>query len=265
MKSKDSRSLPRYPGGNEAGEAFSHYAADRSLTVVTETASGMYVGSSVCIRIDGRLFVATARHCIEPAVGYRLLPRGEIGHAGLQPIAASHPRSAPWPHDVAWLEIDPLSPGIGRLRALELSDLLVGQIHQPEQVFAVQGFPAEEVEDVASGALAPRSITLGTISLPPTDSRLVVEWPPSSAEDAGLQLVNPHGVSGGGVWRYPAFSDSLIWLPEASKLVGLAAAWLDSRCALYCEPIQNWLSLVATDHPGLKQAIATVSRFRTDA
>src|SRR5207249_4751223 len=84
---------------------------------------------------------------------------------------------------------------------------------------------------------------------------LVLEYPPQSSEDRGLELVHPRGMSGGGVWEFPRFESSLVWSPECAKLVAIIRSMVETRYRLFTEPAEDWLRLIADDFPVLRQRI----------
>lgn len=261
MKSRDTRNLPLPPGGREANDALINFTSDRSVAVLMRSdVGGTFVGSSTCVRIGNHFLLATAGHNLQgdtSADSLRLLPRGVRAHPGIPCIAKSQHRDLNKEADVAWIELEESVVADTGLRFLMIEDLLpAAPLVEPQAVF-IQGFPAAELEVHTEADVDPLSLGLLTTRLPSGTAEIVAEYPPNSPEDAGLELVAPHGVSGGGVWFVPRFEDHLIWSPEKVQLTGITRSWDRAKKILFAERIQEWLRLVATDFPDIEAAILT--------
>ena len=258
MKSRDRRSLDLPPGAIEANEAMISYVSDRSVAIIVSDPGGQVtIGSGTCVRINSCYLVATAAHLLDDVSSQahiRIVPRGLFDHAGVPFRARSEPAA---PHDVGWIQLECSSTAESGLRFLELDDLLCGQRHNPELPFLVQGFPAAEAMVTKEGSIRPFSLGLLTSSVEsdPQSDALFLEYPPQSTADHGLELVEPNGLSGGGIWLYPRTQDSLVWSAERAKLVGLTRSWDRATCHLRTEPIERWLQRVAYDFVELRQVV----------
>lgn len=260
MKSRDLRHLCLPAGAAEANLAMVNYVSDRSVALVLDSGSrGFFIGSGTCVRLQDELLVATAAHNLDDLsvdASIRLLPRGIRGHPGLAFSARSRRRTSPTDPDVAWIELrgdDLTNTG---LRFLDLEALEPSQPQAELSGVFVQGFPAAEVLVHSAPDIDPFSLGLLTTRLPSTTPEIVVEYPPQSPDDVGLELVPPNGVSGGGIWRFPRFEDSTVWSTERARLIGVTRSWSEQTGRLVAEPIQHWLALVASDFPELAPAIA---------
>lgn len=263
MKSTDRRVLHLPPGAAEANETIITYVSDRSVTLILREPDGRVdIASGVAVMIGFHYLVATAAHNVEEIDDdsqVRVVPRGLFDHPSLPVLARSHSPSEP---DVAWLEIEAQPAMQTGLRFAGLDDLLCGQRHDPQVPFLVQGFPAAEVV-VVDDAINPFSLGLLTSSVESETgtNHLLLEYPPQSAYDRGLELVEPPGISGGGIWLYPRFDDSPIWSAERAKLVAIARSWSRANSRLRTEPIERWLELVARDFPDVRDDIYVTHRF----
>lgn len=260
MKSIDKRNLPVPPGGREAMASMIDYVSERSVALIMAMSnSRVFVGSATCIRIGGVFLLATAAHNLQDlsdSSQIRLLPRGVRASPGIPFSRRSHPRSLSYPRDVAWIEVQGEISTKAGLQFIQLDDLAPGTSHRPDQPFFVQGFPAEELLVHSESDLDPMSLGLGTMSVPAEcGDDLVVEYPPQSAADIGLELVAPNGISGGGIWTFPRFSDHLVWSAAQMRLVGINRSWLRNRGLLFAEPIGHWLRLVWSDFPELREEV----------
>jgi len=263
MRSIDKRSLPVPPGGKEALDAMIEYVSERSVALIISSPGGVFVGSASCIQIGQVFLLATAAHNLDDfpdASQIRLLPRGVRASPGIPFLRRSHPRSEPHPHDVAWIEVQPEIVTRDGLQFVGLDDIAPGTQHSTDHPFFVQGFPAEELLVHSESDLDLMSLGLGTMSVPVNSGDdLVVEYPPQSAADVGLELVPPDGISGGGIWTFPSFSDHIVWSPAQMRLVAINRSWQQSRGLLFAELIDHWLRLVWHDFIALRGEIESMA------
>lgn len=247
-------------------DAMINYVSERSVALImTSPSSGPFVGSATCVQIGNVSLLATAAHNLDDFPDdsqIRLLPRGVRASPGIPFVRRSHPRSEPHHQDdVAWIEVEREVALEERLEFIGADDLGPGTRHTPDHPFFVQGFPAEELLIHSENDVDPMSLGLGTISVPVSSGDdLVVEYPPQSANDAGLELVPPNGISGGGIWTFPTSSDHLVWSPSKMRLVAINRSWQRSRGLLFAEPIDHWLRLIWEDFPELRDEVGDMLR-----
>lgn len=69
--------------------------------------------------------------------------------------------------------------------------------------------------------------------------------------------IEPHGMSGGGVWYAPMREarPMAIWNPRRLKLLGLSREYFRDRHHLTAEPLHKWLTLLRNDLPELQAEI----------
>lgn len=245
------------------------YVSARSVAIVVRDKDGnAATGSSTCISIAGRLLLATAGHVIEDLEDSRitLIPSGRW--SGRSPLrwfdrSCSPGRRAPGT-DVAWIELDSASAHACNLRFLTLSDLLPGQEYDRERSFMVQGHPheaaiiGEEFADVESNAAMTLMPSLHELPRDLRAHELAFEWPPrDEAEQPMRGVLDPSGVSGGGVWYLPRHDEQLILSPAYFRLVGINVSWHRASSVLFSVRIEHWLGLVARDLPDTREAITT--------
>jgi hypothetical protein len=260
VKSKDNRILHLPPGVREANEAMINYVSDRSVAIIVSQPSGQVaIGSGTAVKINSSCLIATAAHLFDDISSeshIRIVPRGIHDHPGIASIDHSQDTSSP-NVDVAWIQLEQSSATQSGLRFLDLDDLLCGQRHDSHAPFMVQGFPADEAIALDKTGKRPFSLGLLTSSVKsdPQIDALFLEYPPQSTADLGLELVHPNGLSGGGIWIYPRYCDSLVWSSERSKLVAITRSWDRSTFRLRTEPIERWLQRVARDLPKLRDTI----------
>lgn len=256
MKSKDERPWPMPPEARIAGPRFRDYSSDRSVAIIQQRPGfSPECGSATCVEIGARWFLATAAHNIDHIVAdenLRLLPRGERSHSGIPFVRRSHPRSAEYPYDVGWLEVDAASA-----RRLGLLPVPVEQLepkHQIPDAYFIQGYPSGEVEANASAGFDPLSLSVAVVSVEPTspEAAIGLEYPPASEADTGLQLVHPRGFSGGGVWTFTGLEVWPYINVEREYLVGIITEYASGKKTLNVASIEVWLELVYLDNPELK-------------
>ena len=255
---RDTRQIHISPAVSEAQEAIQAYVSARTVAVTIGDDNRLDIGSATCVQLGGRFFLATAAHNLVDGSEIRVFaPKAQ---ARFPVIGRSHPPRNSTDPDVGWLE---LSPGIvqeGRLQFLSAAELHTDVPHRPLPLL-VQGYPAAEANVVRKLPLRVELLSMGLgtdwLRTEPNGS-LVLEYPPQSPEDTGLELPNPSGVSGGGVWLVSPFEPQQIWFAESFSLVGIVTAWSNSGKELFAAPIKPWLELIASDFPELSTALAEV-------
>jgi hypothetical protein len=254
-------------GGDDAVKAAmalsTSHVSDRSVALlIRESADKLQVGSGVCVRIGGRYLVATVRHNLQDdderdlnLSHIEVRPRGEKWGAALKVDGVGLSPDL----DLAWLELNPEPFPLPNLHFVSAGDFACLREEDDLQPCLVQGYPAASVErpTEAQGRPLLESDPLMTLSIapsrrkgPPDHGTFAVEWPP---HDGSLDeiLPNPHGISGGGVWRFSKLQDHDVWSPERSSLVGLAGRWRIQEKEEVVVRIEFWLELVATQIPEL--------------
>jgi len=215
------------------------------------------IGSGTCVSLTGHFLVATAAHNLANISKIELTPPHR--NTTLPIFRASHPRPTPAPSDVGWIELSDNVAQASGLSFISLGDLEFGARHDPQRAFFVQGYPAQEIAKLSESRLdlALLSMGVGLISLDPgpASTELVLEYPPDSDEDTGLELPHPGGMSGGGVWTVPQFDDKLVWTPSSTRLLALVRSWEKQSRRLSCVPIELWLRLVSEDFPDIGEVV----------
>jgi hypothetical protein len=253
---RDERNLQRPAGSREAEEALSAYVAARTSALIFFHLSGaVTIGSATNIRLDNHFFLATATHNIDNldrGAELKVIPYTAASAEKITVISRSHPRASRPDHDVAWLQVAPSIAEDSNISWISMNDLLSGQRFDPYDAFFIQGYPASEVVVQGPRLFDLLSLGIGCIPLPPDrgEDFLTLEYPPQSPEDFGVDWPNPEGLSdGGGVWTIPSFSDTRIWTPDATRLIGIGKSYEPQRARLSTTPIECWLSVVSQDFP----------------
>ena len=78
----------------------------------------------------------------------------------------------------------------------------------------------------------------------------------------GMDMPEPFGLSGGGLWALPINDRTKLWRPSDTTLIGIERSWLKDSSCVCCTQIQHWLKLVAYDYPDLIEIIDEFLRSR---
>jgi hypothetical protein len=257
MKSKDSKNWILPPGGEESKQMIMDYVLNRSVALLLiEGPNHISIGGSVCVKLENRNFLATAAHNLEnisKPSQFRVMPRGERGFGDDAIISLG----ASTIHDVAYLELPEDYILSKKIEQLQISDLKLGQRHDLNTAFLICGFPCQEAIAHSNDDIEPVALSLMTssVNVENDTDRLTLQYPPQSELDKGLELVEPFGLSGCGVWSFPPFQTNPIWSPSKSQLLGIASSWNKSKGYEIAEPMEYWLELIALEIPELRNVI----------
>lgn len=256
----DNRNIEYPPRAREANDALSDYISARTVALIISRDGVMEIGTGTCVHLGVRWLLATAGHNLWDNCEIEIIPRDIHERFGIS--GRSHPPRVADGIDVGWIELDQATVERARLVFLEQHDLEYGWRSTAGRAFFVQGYPAAEVEILQHEPLVLDLLSMGVLVMSldpgPDNTELILEYPPASPEDTGLELPHPRGISGGGVWIPPSFSESAIWAPSRTKLVAVVRAWERPRGRLLSVPIERWLALVAEDFPELVPVVDEV-------
>ena len=90
-------------------------------------------------------------------------------------------------------------------------------------------------------------------------SSIMLEYPEEvndSITREWVTLPNPHGMSGGGVW-VARFKDSLVWIPETLRLIGINSEWFQTDMKVRANRIEPLLELLARHFPEAEKYLET--------
>lgn len=247
-----------------ASVAHQEYVSNRSVAIFIRPSEGqLLIGSGTCVRLGERFFIATAAHNIPPAgtSGLDVVPMG-LGNQPALPIVAvgSVLKRGTVNVDVAYLEIEPSAARFSILSWVTGDQLAVRPDNSHPSPHLIQGYPADQVKNSDSPRPQVESDGLTTLSIPATRAAagfqqgvdLALEWPPHDGSLDHLVLPEPPGVSGGGAWIVPKFSENAVWSAEKSQLASINRSWSRSAKELRGTLIGEWLSLVESAYSDLK-------------
>jgi hypothetical protein len=242
-------------------------------------------GSGTLIQILGRVFICTAGHVIPSNPTGRIWPLlRQIRHEGDGfPAYASFGRHPEL--DVGYLEIHPdaIEKYFGGDTFTTIDHIAVRGSGRPQHSVLVVGAPAAHREitrdsrtemtykaNVMTYWTVPLSVSewpvVPVVNRPPDESvDIFLNYPKDEAISADgrgpVDLPNPEGVSGGGIWDQE-FNAGRVWDPSAIKLVGIQVAWNEQERYLRGIQIRHWLRLLYRDIPSLRPVLQ--ERFGPD-
>ena len=249
------------------------YLRNRSAALCFEYApNDIEGGSAVCVDVAGRLFIATAAHNFDrlgAGVNWSIFAANRSSDHRLTILQANYrvPRRNDEP-DVAWLEIDPQSARDSELIGVPLEDLLLYPTLYPGELYLATGFPASLTQVSPQDPQGHREITipfgiyfttvLDEASAANAGGLIVLDYQSKGLDINGhLVEVEPHGMSGGGVWYSPKqeVGPRKVWNPGRLKLLSLSKAYLRQQHQITSEPMHIWLEILRNDLPELRDAI----------
>lgn len=221
------------------------------------------IGSGTFVNAGSQLFVATAKHLFE-----NLQADQRIGvYWGEEDNRAEATCGNIILDEKLDLAAIPIAPNIGAC-GVSL------RCHQPNRkeaesdLFVVSGTPTEKCKiDPNSKTIIVGHFSHGLVKLPrqswPTNPELAISPDVDlffnytrdlaiNVNGAPMRQIDPHGLSGGGIWSVPVSSEPGIWSPANARLIAVqrcveSYAWRYLRAT----KIEHWLRLVKSNrkHP----------------
>jgi hypothetical protein len=244
------------------------------------------LSSGTLVRIEGRIFVATAAHNIpsRPWETLQILPdQPRPTHLGiLRPGMTGIDRT----HDVGFVEIDPAAfaeyfPGkqccsLGQISIMGIGDsaqlmVLVGtpvQFAEVNRTNKGPPFVAKQItftSTVLNQTEWPSSFKGGRAIDPAVDVFLKYPTTGTKKLDTGepLVLTTPHGFSGGGMWS-SQMKKGEVWSPSMSQLFAIENSWDDVQRIVRGTQIIHWLNLLRSKNPELREHLQNAFPELTD-
>jgi hypothetical protein len=221
------------------------------------------MGAGVLIDVEGRLFVATAGHCIgDKAVVLEndfSLPadvRVRILRKGIHPSL-----------DIGFIELE----GSTAIPILNRGECSLGticlELPRELEMIHVVGFP-EAARQLDDDGLTVVKKGFGTQFVEAQGNDYLFSYPKVGWTLAAQGSVwtqstldkTPKGYSGGGCWGFTRPKPSDLFTPEKHiRLYGIQRAWDKAKRQIKCVPIAFWLTFLCLSYPDLRPIIA--SRF----
>jgi hypothetical protein len=243
-----------------------------TIPLLTPKDGDIEAGSGVLVQIGGRVFIATAEHCMtEQAVivdekGFSFPPQSAVVtvlNRGADPTI-----------DIGFLELkdderlaevckgdpDVKSKSFCPLNQLSLAEVpMGGMLH-------IVGYPVESrIVDARTRTIELRKRGFGTQFQEQEDGYLLFPFPKKEKWfhqvgvtdfEPSMFIDKPKGFSGGGLWAFQKAPEGSLFSPlEHIKLMGIQCARFKERRIVKCVPIRRWLELVHNSYPDLRAEI----------
>lgn len=236
--------------------------------------------SGTLVEIEDRLFVATASHCVDdltmPTRYWLLGDKPAFKADGVPQVLSSHGTANNRP-DVGLIELETDSFRAHSSKSgIPLSRIKAVGLGRDKRAALLIGSPGENVEQETKGAAQGfKAVVMGYTSLPinqsdwptfnanpPLDQSIdiLMHYPSGTADthrtDTGepVELPNPKGMSGGGLWDQGFDTDEL-WSTDSAFLFGIQSAWFPDKRYVRAVQVAHWLDLVKSRFPELRDAI----------
>jgi hypothetical protein len=251
--------------------------ADSSVTLLDTNPKKHELSSGTLIEVNGRVFVATARHCIpfSPQGRLWILPdRPKKSAEGMLGFITSgkHPE-----YDVGFLELTPESfqDYLPNKSCHSLSSIRLLGCGRENRLCTLVGSPEQFVKYGkvnGESSFAARVMSFSTFvrqpdnwPVPPTNDRpfdaavdVVLDYPEDGTQrlDTGepIQLKSPDGFSGGGLWDQ-GFEQGELWSTDSVGLFAIQSTWHESERYVRAIQIVHWLNLLRSHISELKDVI----------
>ncbi len=255
----------------------------RGFTYCVVDPTDQKIGTAIAIRLANRFFFATAGHVMVEDHDMQILPRGSV------PAGASHfaDRSSDERLDVGFIELT--ADVAHRFDFADTTRLLTTIDTTTDLPALVIGYPGQFVSSgetrltgewslriVACNAFTYRSVLLpesqwpdnGSLAEPLVAGRdLLVDFHPDAqitplapgvllpeASPVNCEKVDPHGLSGGGIWLANVEDRDGLWISDI-RLIGVQTGWYEQKGWLRGVRIQAWLDMVRTRYADLVEAL----------
>lgn len=244
----------------ESKDLINRYIFDRTVVLAVHNEESILKhGTGMLLRIDGQPLVITAAHVIkdvdpetiqlittESPSNIRCSPRGGDLYGGAESEDL----------DVGFLRIgDSALPLLERKKFLTLDDFDLFPTELGTDLAILFGMPGTEHIQLGDDFHSFRSLTFQTgfpsdldWSSPGSRPILLGIDYAEEVEDVftgqNVELPNPHGMSGGGLWR-ARYAGSVIWTPERLKLVGILTEFDEDRREIKANRVENLYHLLS--------------------
>jgi hypothetical protein len=213
------------------------------------------IGSGTFVEVGNQLFVATAKHLFENLQADKL-----IGiYWGEEDNRYGVTNSDIILDEKLDLAAIPIAPDIGAC-GVSLRCLQPNHPEAESDLFVLSGVPLEKCKIYPnSKPIVVGHFSHGLVSLPleswPTNPELAISpdvdlflnYTRDLATDgnvAPMRQIDPHGLSGGGVWSVPVLSQGSVWSPANATLVAVqSSVESDKWRYLRATRIEHWLRL----------------------
>ena len=237
-----------------------------------------YVGSGTLIQIGSRFFIATAGHNLTDVPDKSLyyvygeeMVYEQLPFIRRKPLANER---EPDP-DVGYIEVSSeIATSMTEKEFIPLNRIRPYIAAWPTRVF-LTGFPAEMVQVESALKNKFNLSAIGYLTEIKMDKEpdgkskdIYIDYELTSVfveKQLGMEMPEPFGLSGGGLWALPIIDQTKLWRPSDTTLIGIERSWLKESSCVCCTQIQHWLKLVANDYPDLTEIIDEFLRAKGDS
>lgn len=239
-----------------------------ALAVINDKKEFIDLGSGTYVVVGGRCFVATAAHVISP---YRsediVLVSSERRAVRPVPFVGRGHRGGGKNDlvDVAWLEVAPSVVSDMGKEVVELARCLPECASVENDVVFAYGNPYSLIAEsaIARKEIPIQPIGYSTVTLPPrskarAEADIVIEYALRGnilADGREFDLPEPHGVSGGSLWKMNVTKSGL-WSAFNAQMIGISHTYHRRRRQIQGTQIQHWCRMLAEDIPALAATVA---------
>lgn len=226
------------------------------------------IGSGTCINLNGRYFILTAGHVLRDALS-KGRGIGIVGRGQPNPLI-DHYRGIILDDilDLGWIEIDTDDAEILRKSFISIERLKCSVQHLVADPVMICGYPAALISIHSIGdwhrlriqPLCFQTVTIEPDAIPDAGdktSEIFIKYPETGIEgEEGqtIELPEPYGISGGGIWVLNAKTKGP-WSPDKAELIGIEHSWSESHRYLRGTQVQYGLDLIASRIPDLAPLI----------
>jgi len=214
------------------------------------------LGSGTLVRVNARIFVATAKHLFEGLGDSELITVYWNERDRRAGIHRGQILEAAGDLDLAALPLDVEGADVG----IPLDSVDTTGTPDASELFIISGVPSTGLvcDDASRTVVAPHW-SLGLVALPPDSwpklnpplspkTDMVFNYSACFALDANgepMKAVDPHGLSGGGVWRIPV-DDNGVWSPLKARLVAVQRSVESGNWKwLRATHIRDWVQMLS--------------------
>lgn len=233
-----------------------HVAKKHTCMIAKEGEQPNPIGSGTFVQMGSQLFVATAKHLFGIFKGDDLIGiywGEEDNRVGATKKSIIEDDNL----DLAAIPLPPDTEACG----WPLKNHEQDQQELEPELFVISGVPRQKCDiDLDSKVLQVGHFSLGCVKLPPhlwptnpvepirPDVDLLLNYTRDSAMDRlgdPMRQIDPHGLSGGGIWSVPKSTDG-IWSPSNARLVAIQlSVESDKWRYLRCTRIEPWIRLLS--------------------
>jgi hypothetical protein len=250
----------------QTAKAIAHKVMEHTVAFLDLKSAELKLSSSVLIKIGDYVFIAGAAHSfvhpndlcpitdVSTPIGERLLQK-------VRYRVNDH-------YDIAYLEV--ASADLDGKKPISLNEISTEL--DRKRLLLVNGYPASQVSvdrHTRDRGFRPMCYLAGLI--PPSKLEIAADSRPANSradvfvhydmdcelfqfETCSSKMVNPVGISGGGLWQAKKHQAG-VWTAQDARLIAIQSGWWEPGKYLRATRISHWLKLVHRDYPDLRREL----------